>query len=112
MHVPLLVNLQPAGTYLGEDYPSGRRRARRRRATDAKGLIREGALTVNGKTMGENCKGAEILLPDVIRTMDTPLVEDAGFLVLSGNLFDNADHEDSASSRPSSANATCPIRTT
>ncbi len=88
--VPLLVNLQPAGTYLGEDYhQSGGVPAVVNQLMGA-GLIREGAMTVNGKTMGDNCRNAEIVLPDVIRTMQAPLVEDAGFLVLSGNLFDNA----------------------
>ena len=88
--VPLLVNLQPAGTYLGEDFhqaggvPAVVRQLMRR------GLIREEALTVNGRTIGDNCRDAEIQLPDVIRTMEEPLVEDAGFLVLGGNLFDSA----------------------
>ena len=54
------------------------------------GLIRENALTVNGKTMGENCTGREISDPDVIRTFETALVNDAGFLNLKGNLFDSA----------------------
>ncbi|ADL02257.1 IlvD/Edd family dehydratase [Brevundimonas subvibrioides] len=88
--VPLLVNLQPAGTYLGEDFhqaggvPAVVRQLMRR------GLIREEAMTVNGRTIGDNCRDAEIQLPDVIRTMEEPLVEDAGFLVLGGNLFDSA----------------------
>ena len=88
--VPLLVNLQPAGTYLGEDFHQAGGVPAVVAQLMSKGLIREGAMTVNGKTMGENCRNAEILLPDVIRTMEAPLVEDAGFLVLSGNLFDNA----------------------
>ncbi|MBJ7483247.1 IlvD/Edd family dehydratase [Brevundimonas sp.] len=88
--VPLLVNLQPAGTYLGEDFHQAGGVPAVVAQLMSKGLIREGAMTVNGKTMGENCRGAEIQLPDVIRTMESPLVEDAGFLVLSGNLFDNA----------------------
>jgi dihydroxy-acid dehydratase len=88
--VPLLVNLQPAGTYLGEDFhQAGGVPAVINQLMD-QGLIREGALTVNGKTMGENCKGAEIVLPDVIRPFDKALMVDAGFLVLGGNLFESA----------------------
>jgi dihydroxy-acid dehydratase len=54
------------------------------------GQILEHARTVNGKTIGENCRGAEIVLPDVIRTFDTALASRAGFIVLSGTLFDSA----------------------
>jgi dihydroxy-acid dehydratase len=89
-NVPLLVNLQPAGEYLGEDYY----RAGGVPAVVAQlmkqGLIREGALTVNGRTIGENCRGAEIEDEDVIRPFERPLKEQAGFLVLRGNLFDSA----------------------
>ena len=88
--VPLLVNLQPAGAYLGEDFHQAGGVPAVVAQLMGRGLIREGAMTVNGRTMGDNCRGAEILLPDVIRTMEAPLVADAGFLVLSGNLFDNA----------------------
>ncbi|WP_421731421.1 IlvD/Edd family dehydratase [Brevundimonas sp.] len=88
--VPLLVNLQPAGTYLGEDFHQAGGVPAVVSQLMSKGLIHEGAMTVNGRTMGDNCRDAEINLPDVIRTMDAPLLKDAGFLVLSGNLFDNA----------------------
>jgi dihydroxy-acid dehydratase len=54
------------------------------------GLINEGAMTVNGKTMGENCKNAVIEDEKVIRPFTHPLKERAGFRVLSGNLFDSA----------------------
>ncbi|MCW2349462.1 IlvD/Edd family dehydratase [Sphingobium sp. B12D2B] len=88
--VPLLVNLQPAGEYLGEDYY----RAGGVPAVVAQlirhGLIREGALTVNGATMGDNCRDARIMDERVIHPFEQPLVEDAGFLVMSGNLFDAA----------------------
>ena len=72
LNVPLLVNLQPAGAYLGEDYfhaggvPAVTAELMRH------GLIHEIAMTVTGKTVGENCKGAEIILPDVIRTFWNP----------------------------------------
>ena len=88
--VPLLVNLQPAGEYLGEDYY----RAGGVPAVVAQligaGLIHEGAMTVNGRTMGDNCRAATIEDEKVIRPFDRPLIEDAGFLVLKGNLFDAA----------------------
>jgi dihydroxy-acid dehydratase len=85
--VPLLVNLQPVGEYLGEDYY----RAGGVPAVVAQligaGLIAEGAMTVNGRTIGENCRDATIEDEAVIRPWSKPLVENAGFLVLSGNLF-------------------------
>lgn len=88
--VPLLVNLQPAGEYLGEDYY----RAGGVPAVIAQlmrhGLIREDALTANGRTIGDNCREAEIEDENVIRPIGRPLKEQAGFLVLRGNLFDSA----------------------
>ncbi|WP_267388635.1 IlvD/Edd family dehydratase [Sphingomonas sp. GC_Shp_3] len=88
--VPLLVNLQPAGEYLGEDYY----RAGGVPAVTAQlmkhGLIHESAMTVNGKSMGDNCRDAVIEDEKVIRPFETPLVEEAGFIVLRGNLFTSA----------------------
>jgi dihydroxy-acid dehydratase len=88
--VPLLVNLQPAGTYLGEDY----HRAGGVPAVVGElirhGLIHEHAMTINGKTIGENCKGVVASNTDVIRDFKTALTPEAGFIVLSGNLFDSA----------------------
>ncbi len=88
--VPLLVNLQPAGEYLGEDYY----RAGGVPAVVAQlmqqGLIHENAITANGKTIGDNCRDATIEDEKVIRSFDQPLVEAAGFVVLRGNLFDAA----------------------
>ena len=89
-HIPLLVNLQPAGTYLGEDFHQAGGVPAVVNQLMGQGLIREDAPTVNGKTLGENCRGAEIVLPDVIRPFEDPLMRDAGFVVLSGNLFDSA----------------------
>ena len=88
--VPLLVNLQPAGKYLGEDFQHAGGVPAVIAELMKHGLIRENAMTVNGKTIGENCRDATIELPDVIHSFDKPLVEDAGFIVLRGNLFDNA----------------------
>ncbi|WP_223476677.1 IlvD/Edd family dehydratase [Oricola indica] len=89
--IPLLVNLQPAGEYLGEDY------------CHAGGvpavvmeLMKEGllphpdAITANGKSMGENCGTVENLNTDVIHPVSDPLVAHAGFINLKGNLFDSA----------------------
>ncbi len=88
--VPLLVNLQPAGEYLGEDYyHAGGVPAVVGQLISA-GLIRETAMTANGKTIGENCRGVAIEDEKVIRPFVDPLLKDAGFLVLSGNLFDSA----------------------
>ncbi len=88
--VPLLVNLMPAGEYLGEDYHhAGGVPAVVKQLMD-QGLINEDALTANGKTIGENCKDAVIEDENVIRPFDKPLKTRAGFRVLSGNLFDSA----------------------
>ena len=88
--VPLLVNLQPAGMYLGEDYQHAGGVPAVVGELMKHGLIRENAMTVNGKTIGDNCRHAEIELPDVIRSFENALVDDAGFIVLRGNLFDSA----------------------
>ena len=88
--VPLLVNLQPAGAYLGEDYHHAGGVPAVTGELMKHGLIREDCMTVNGKTIGENCRDAEIVLPDVIRTFETALRKDAGFIVLKGNIFDSA----------------------
>ena len=90
-HVPLLVNLQPAGEYLGEDYHhAGGVPAVVAELMKANLLPHPDALTVNGKTMGENCKDVANENPDVIRTAAKPLKTNAGFINLKGNLFDSA----------------------
>ncbi len=88
--VPLLVNLQPAGEYLGEDYYHAGGVPAVVNELMKKGLIRENAPTVNGKTMGENCRNTRVVDDKVIRPIDNPLKTEAGFIVLRGNLFDNA----------------------
>ncbi|MGA0564233.1 IlvD/Edd family dehydratase [Ancylobacter sp. VNQ12] len=88
--VPLLVNLQPAGEYLGEDYyHAGGVPAVVSQLID-QGLIAEGAMTANGRTISENCRGTPIADEAVIRPYDKPLKEKAGFRVLRGNLFSSA----------------------
>ena len=97
--VPLLVNMQPAGFYLGEEYfragglPAVMNELMKRK------LIHEDALTINGRTMGENCRGREVTDPDVIKPIDKPMLEDAGFIILKGNLFDSAVMKTSVISR-------------
>jgi dihydroxy-acid dehydratase len=98
--IPLLVNLQPAGEYLGEDYyraggvPAVAAELMRR------GLIHEAALTVNGRTIGENYRDARILDSEVIRPFERPLKQKAGFTILRGNLFDAAIMKLSVLSNP------------
>ncbi len=88
--VPLLVNMQPAGEYLGEDYYHAGGVPAVVNELMKQGLIRENAPTVNGKTIGENCRATTIQDDKVIRSFDNPMKAEAGFLVLRGNLFDNA----------------------
>ncbi len=88
--VPLLVNLQPAGEYLGEDYYHAGGVPAVTSQLIAQGLIHEQAMTANGRTIGENCRGVAIEDERVIRPFANPMLNDAGFLVLSGNLFDSA----------------------
>ncbi|MFT4120665.1 IlvD/Edd family dehydratase [Bradyrhizobium sp.] len=88
--VPLLVNMQPAGFYLGEEFHrAGGVPAVVRELMKHK-RIHEDAVTVNGRGIGENCANAPKPDNDVIWAYDKPLVKDAGFLVLKGNLFDSA----------------------
>jgi dihydroxy-acid dehydratase len=89
--IPLLVNLQPAGEYLGEDYHhAGGVPAVVMELMKAGLLPNPDALTVNGKSIGENSKGVENLDLKVIRTVADPLKSHAGFINLKGNLFDSA----------------------
>lgn len=98
--IPMLVNLQPVGEYLGEDY---------HRAGGVPAVVGElmannllpypDAITANGKTMGENCANASIENSDVILSVSSPMKPDAGFVNLSGNLFDSAIMKTSAISK-------------
>ncbi len=89
--IPLLVNLQPAGEYLGEDYHhAGGVPAVVAELMKAGLLPHPDAVTVNGRTIGENCAGAVNENPDVILTVADPLKKEAGFINLKGNLFDSA----------------------
>jgi dihydroxy-acid dehydratase len=88
--VPLLVNIQPAGEYLGEDYYRAGGLPAVMRELHAAGRLRGDALTINGKTVAENVATAKVCNAEVIRPYDRPLKATAGFKVLRGNLFDSA----------------------
>jgi dihydroxy-acid dehydratase len=88
--IPLLVNMQPAGKYLGEEFHRAGGIPAVVNELMKGGHVREKALTVTGKTMGENCKDRPILDGDVIRSLTNPMVKEAGFAVLKGNLFASA----------------------
>ncbi|RIK97737.1 MAG: dihydroxy-acid dehydratase [Proteobacteria bacterium] len=89
-HIPLLVNMQPAGLYLGEEL----HRAGGVPAVVAELMrhkhIHEDAVTVNGRSIGDNCRDAPKPDNDVIWSYERTPVKDAGFIVLRGNLFDSA----------------------
>src|SRR6202050_4935946 len=88
--VPLLVNMQPAGEYLGEDYyRAGGLPAVMHELLAAKRLHGD-ALTINGKTIADNAADAQATTRAVIRSSDDPLKAQAGFKVLLCNLFDSA----------------------
>ncbi len=90
-HVPLLVNLQPAGEFLGEDYHhAGGVPAVVAELMKAGLLPHPGALTANGRTIGDNCRDVENLDAAVILSVDAPMKQMAGFINLKGNLFDSA----------------------
>jgi len=90
LDVPLLVDMQPAGKYLGEEYyRAGGLPAVMRQLFKA-GKGHADALTVNGRTFGDNVRDARVQDADVIRPYVKPLKQRAGFKVLKGNLFDSA----------------------
>lgn len=89
--VPLLVNLQPAGEYLGEDYHrAGGVPAVINRLLEAGLLPHPDAVTANGKTIAENCVSKTSSNDDVILPIERAMKEEAGFINLKGNLFDSA----------------------
>jgi xylonate dehydratase len=88
--IPLLVNLQPAGEYLGEEYHRAGGVPAVVAELIAKGKIRSKPITVNGKSLMANCEGRFSWDRDVIKSYDAPMQKEAGFLNLKGNLFDSA----------------------
>ena len=98
--VPTLVNLMPSGKYLMEDFYYAGGLPAVIRILGENGLLHKDALTVNGKTIWENCHDAPVWSDDVIRSIDRPLVKSGGIAVLRGNLA-----PDGAVLKPSAASA-------
>jgi dihydroxy-acid dehydratase len=88
--IPLLVNVQPAGSFLGEGFHRGGGVPGVFSELIGAGKVHTGALTVTGKTVGENYATARVLDPEIIKPYDQPLKPHAGFLVVTGNLFHSA----------------------
>jgi dihydroxy-acid dehydratase len=88
--VPLLVNMQPAGHYLGEEYYRAGGLPAVLHELLLAGRMHANAVTINGRRISENVAGAKSENADVIRPYNNPLKARAGFKVLSGNLFDSA----------------------
>ncbi|MEM1087318.1 MAG: IlvD/Edd family dehydratase [Pseudomonadota bacterium] len=90
--MPLLVNCQPAGEHLGEDFHRGGGVQAVIRELAGAGLIEEDTVTVTGKSLIDNLAldPDPYVDRDVIKPFDQPLMEKAGYMVLSGNLFDSA----------------------
>ncbi|MGC1502571.1 MAG: IlvD/Edd family dehydratase [Sulfitobacter sp.] len=90
-HIPLLVNMQPAGKYLGEDYQHAGGVPAVVGELMAGGMLpHPDALTVNGQTMGTNCETQRSKDHDVIKPTSKPMKEHAGFVNFTGNLFESA----------------------
>lgn len=82
--IPLLVDLMPSGRYLMEDFfYAGALPAVIKELGDR---LHVDAITINGKSLGENCANAEVFNDEVIRTVDNPVQQNAGIAVLRGNL--------------------------
>lgn len=88
--VPQLVNCQPVGSYLCEEYHKAGGLPAVMAELDRAGLLQGDAITVTGRSASENCAERNSMAPDVIRPIDNPVREAAGFIVLSGNLFRSA----------------------
>ncbi|RMJ26080.1 Dihydroxy-acid dehydratase [Aspergillus sp. HF37] len=89
-HVPLLLNMQPAGEFLGEEYyRAGGLPAIMAELLDA-GKLNANSLTCNGRTVAENVTGKHSWDRRIIRPYREPLMDDAGFLHLQGSLFQSA----------------------
>lgn len=89
--IPLLLNMQPAGEYLGEDYyRAGGVQAVIGELIKAELIPHKDALTVNGKTISDNCQNKQSLNFDVIKSVKNGIIKEAGFINLKGNIFDSA----------------------
>ena len=90
LEIPMLVNLQPAGKYLGEDFHRAGGVPAVMNALLKAGKLHDSAITVNGKTVADNYADTTTKDTEVIRTFLKPMLENAGFIVLKGNVFDSA----------------------
>ena len=90
LEIPMLVNLQPAGKYLGEDFHRAGGVPAVMNALLKAGKLHDSAITVNGKTVADNYADTTTKDTEVIRTFLKPMLENAGFIVLKGNIFDSA----------------------
>ena len=88
--IPLLVNMQPTGKYLGEDFHRAGGVPAVMHTLLTAGKLHDSAITVNGKTVAENYAETPTHDTDVIRTYNEPMLENAGFVVLKGNICDAA----------------------
>ena len=88
--LPLLVNMQPAGKYLGERFHRAGGVPAVVSELLAAGKLNGDVMTVTGRSLAENVAGREAVDREVIFPFEAPLKERAGFLVLSGNLFEFA----------------------
>lgn len=88
--VPLLVNCMPAGKYLGEGFHRAGGVPAVMHELHKAGRVHENCATVSGKTIGEIVSNASASDTDVIHSYQDPLVQRAGFIVLTGNFFDSA----------------------
>ena len=90
LEIPMLVNLQPGGKYLGEDFHRAGGVPAVMNALLKAGKLHDSAITVNGKTVAENYAETTTQDTDVIRTFQNPMLKNAGFIILKGNIFDSA----------------------
>jgi dihydroxy-acid dehydratase len=90
LEIPMLVNLQPAGKYLGEDFHRAGGVPAVMNALLKAGKLNNLSLTVNGRTVADNYADTTTKDTEVIRTFLKPMLENAGFIVLKGNVFDSA----------------------
>ncbi len=94
--IPQIVNCQPVGEYLSEDFHNAGGVPAVIHELIKAGMIDTDAMTVTGQTIGENNQRADVIDPKVIRPVKTPIKEKAGLLVFSGNIFDSAIMKTSA----------------
>ncbi len=94
--IPLLVNMQPSGKYLGEDFYRAGGVPAVMNTLLAAGKLNDKAITANGKTIATNYAKSSILNKDVIRDFNNPILENAGFIILKGNICEAAVMKTSA----------------